>query len=82
MLLAAGFVEVFAEFAIVSFHFGQAADQALVLALAGLQFLGQQGQASAEVPEFTIPFLAAGTHMTSTGGNGPGTDCLPGRAKT
>jgi hypothetical protein len=44
---SAGFVEALAEFAVVSFQLGQAADQALVLPLDGLILLVQRGQAAA-----------------------------------
>jgi hypothetical protein len=43
MLLAAGFVEALAEFAVVSFQLGHAADQAPGLALEGLPFFGHHG---------------------------------------
>jgi hypothetical protein len=41
VLLAAGFVEALAEFAVLLFHLGQAALQALVVPPKGLDFLGQ-----------------------------------------
>jgi hypothetical protein len=37
------------EFAVLSFHLGQAADLAVVLALERLMLPGQRGQASAQV---------------------------------
>jgi hypothetical protein len=40
VLLAAGFVEALAEFAVFFFHLGQAAFQALVIPPEGLDFLG------------------------------------------
>jgi hypothetical protein len=46
MLLASGFIEALAEFAVVSF---------------------QLGQAAAEVPEFAVPFLAAGAESRVRG---------------
>jgi hypothetical protein len=67
VLLAAGFVEALAEFAVLWFDLGQAADQATVLPLEGLVFLGQHGQASAQVQQFPIALLAAETRDTTRG---------------
>jgi hypothetical protein len=49
MLFASGLVQALTKFAVLSFHFGQAADQATVLALERFVFLGQRDQSSAEV---------------------------------
>jgi hypothetical protein len=67
LLFAVGFVEALAKVTILEFHPGQAADQTLILALEGLHFLGQHSQAAAEVPEFAVAFLAAGTRGRSRG---------------
>jgi hypothetical protein len=61
MLLASGFVEALAEFAVLDLQLGQAADETTVLALEGLSLLGQPGQASAEVSKFAVLLLAADT---------------------
>jgi hypothetical protein len=67
MLFASGFVQALAEFAALSFHRGQAADQAAVLALEDLMLLGHHGQAAAQVQKFPIAFLAADTRGTTRG---------------
>src|SRR5262249_11317830 len=50
-----------------SFHLSQATYQATVLPLEGLLFHGQHGQASAQVQDFPVTFLAAETRGTSRG---------------
>jgi hypothetical protein len=69
MLFAAGFVQALAEFTVLFFHLGQAAFQAVVVWPEGLDFLGQQGDASAEVQQFPIAFLAAETRGRTRGHN-------------
>jgi hypothetical protein len=67
MLFASGFVQASAEFAVLLFYLDQATNQALVLPLEGLPFPSQHGQASAQVQEFPVTFLAAGTQGTASG---------------
>jgi hypothetical protein len=61
MLFASGFVQAMTRYAVLLFHPGQAANQAMVLALEGLMLLGQHGQAAAQVPKIAVTFLAAET---------------------
>jgi hypothetical protein len=61
VLLVAGFVQTLTEFAALSFHLGQAASQALIVPPKGLDFLGQQSDASAQMQDLTVPFLTART---------------------
>jgi hypothetical protein len=67
VLLTSGFVQALAEFAVLSFHFGQAAGQAMIRPLEGLLFLGQHGQSSAQEQQFPIALLAASTRGTTRG---------------
>jgi hypothetical protein len=67
MLFASSFVQALAEFAVLLFYLGQATNQALVLPLEGLPFLSQYGQASAQVQEFPVTFLATGTQGMARG---------------
>jgi hypothetical protein len=69
VLFAAGLVQALAEIAVLYFHLGQAAFQALVIPPKGLDFLGQQGEAAAQVQDLAVPFLTARTRGT-TGKNG------------
>jgi threonine/homoserine efflux transporter RhtA len=71
MLFASGFVQPLTEFAVLVFHLGQAANQAVVLTLEGLVLLVQHGQASAQVQQFAVAFLAAETWRTTRGHRGP-----------
>jgi hypothetical protein len=64
MLFASGLVQALTEFVVLHFHLGQAADQALVLALEGLMLLVQHGKAVAQLPKFAVTFLAAKTRGT------------------
>jgi hypothetical protein len=65
--LAAGFVQALTEFAVLSFHSGQAAKQATVLPPEGLVFLGQHGQASAQVQQFQSKPLRARASSSASG---------------
>jgi hypothetical protein len=66
VLFASGFVQALAELAVLSFHFGQATNQAMILPLEGLLFLSQHSQASAQEQQFPITILAASTHTQGT----------------
>jgi hypothetical protein len=61
MLFAVGFVQALAECTVLFFHFGQAAFQAVVVTPEGLNFLGQQDDASAQVQDLAVPLRAAWT---------------------
>jgi hypothetical protein len=77
VLFAAGFVEALTEFAVLSFHLGQPANQTMVLPLEGLLFFGQHGQASAQVQDLVISVLTAWTSGTTRGhGNFPEEGCV------
>src|SRR5262249_55065221 len=56
-----------AELAVLSFHLGPAANEATVLAPERLLFLGQRGQATAQMLKFPIAVLTAGAQSTSRG---------------
>jgi hypothetical protein len=87
MLFASGFIQALAKFAVLQFHLGEAADQAMVLPLKGLLFLRQYGQASAHVQKFPITFLAAETwdatrchgdlHKLGSAREGRSSRCIP-----
>src|SRR5262249_9443080 len=65
MLFASGFVQAVAEFAVLLFHLGQAAFQAVVVSPEGLDFRGQPRDASAEVQDLAVPLLTAWTRGTT-----------------
>jgi hypothetical protein len=72
VLFAAGFVQALAEFVVLLFDLGQASLQALVIPPKGLDFLGQPGDAVAQVQNRTVPFLTALTGgTTGKHGNSP-----------
>jgi hypothetical protein len=65
MLFAAGLLQALAEIAVLLFHLGQAALQALVVPPQRLDFLGQQSDAAAQVQDLMVPFLTARTRGTT-----------------
>jgi hypothetical protein len=59
MLCASGFVQALTELAVLFFHLGHAAFQALVIPPEGVDFFGQQGDASAQTYDLAVPLLTA-----------------------